>query len=226
LVSFLIALALNVEMANAATPPPKYKIDGNVEGWKGYQTGWEETGLDWSKVQMTPAFDDFDLKQLYYDNDETYLYLFLKFKPTVQERYDKKRTSGAFGYLYIDSDLNTNTGSTNIDADGSSTIPGADIQIWLPVGVYSRYSAEGTRSGCSVSYDIRRWDPVSKLFQQEIRKAESTEANSLVAHGKDGVEIAILLSDLQLRKGSKFSLYGWEMAAPRDYINQTTIEIR
>ncbi len=214
---------LSAQAKEVTNPPPKCKIDGVFGDWKGYQTGWNETGLDWSKVKMTPAFDGIDLKEFYYNNDETYLYLFIKCKPTVQERYDKTRRTGDLGYLYIDSDMNTNTGATDRDADGSSSILGTEIQIYLPTGFSI---TGGTLSGCHLSYDMKRWDASSKLFDQQIRKAESKDANPLVAHGKDGVEIALLLSDLQVRKGSKFSFACWESMALRDYVNRTTIQIK
>jgi hypothetical protein len=229
---FLIAVLLaasfdarrSAEATDATNSPPTRKIDGVFADWKSYQTAWNETGLDGSKVKTTPAVDEIDLKECYYDNDETYLYLFIKCKPTVQERYDKTHSSGALGYIYIDEDMNPTTGASDRDADGQSTISGAEIQIYLPTGFSIR---NGTLSGCHLIYDMKRWNAASRLFDKNIRKANSKDPKPLVAHGGDGVEIALLLSDLGVRKGSKFTLVCWGgMALFRDDANRTTIKIR
>jgi len=227
---FLIIVLLGLTFAGrfgalatgVTNPPPKCKIDGVFEDWSAYQVAWSETGFDWSKAKMTPAFDGIDLKEFYYDNDETYLYLFIKCKPTLQERYDETHRTAMLGYLYIDSDMNTNTGAADRDADGAWTVSGAEIQIYLPTGFSS---AEGKKSDCLLIYDMKRWDVSSKLFDQRIRKAESSDSDPLVAHGKDGVEMALLLSDLGVQKGGKFSLACWESRALRN-INKTSIQIK
>jgi hypothetical protein len=222
---YLIALVFctgsSAAGAETAGKQPKYKIDGLFGDWKSYQTGWRETGIDWSKVKMTPTFDGIDLKEFYYDNDDTHLYLFFICKPSVQERYDRTHSSGALGYLYIDRDMSTNTG-----ASGRPPL-GADIEIWLPTGFSISFSeSKGSRTNCFIGCEVKGWDAASKEFKKEIRKSESSDAEPFVAHGKDGVEIALLLSDLGVRKGSKFSLYCLEMESLADDMNRTAIQIK
>jgi len=225
-ITLLIALAVCagtiVTDAETASSQPKYKIDGRFEDWKGYQVGWQETGLDWSKVDRKPAFEGIDLKEFYYDNDDTYLYLFFKCKRTVEESYNKTHARGALGYLYIDCDMNTNTGA--IDQD---RVPGADIEIWIPIGFYSDHpAAQGTQSGCFISYEAKRWDASSKMFKQVVCRADSRDPSPLVAHGKDGIEIALLLSEVGVRKGSKVPFVCYDFESPLKYANRTTIEIK
>lgn len=207
--------------AKAKNAKPKYKIDGLFGDWKTYETGWQETGIDWNKVKMTPAFNGIDLKEFYYDNDESYLYLFLICKPSVQERFDRSQSSGALGYFYIDLDMSTNTGS-------SEKMPfGTDIEIWLPTGFTMVVSdPKSSPTNCFIACEVKGWDAASKDFEKMIRKGDSNDPEPFVAHGKDGVEMALLLSDLGLRKGSKFSLQCLEMESPVDYISGATIQIK
>ena len=100
----------------------KYKIDGSFDDWKTYGTAKTTTNLDWTTFHISPEYDGIILKEFYYDNDENYLYVFFKFKPTLQERYDKTHSTGSVGCLYIDSDMNTNTGCDSDDSHGGSNI--------------------------------------------------------------------------------------------------------
>ena len=219
--------------ARAYRYPPKYKIDGNFDDWKSYQTAQIANGFPWDKLVITPPYDGIMLKEFYYDSDDNYLYLFFKFKPTLQERYDKTHSSGALGYLYIDSDMDTNTGCTDFDTggtspipgivSGTSTIPGAEFQIYFPIGIYMNSAA----SGCYVAYEIKRWDSTAKSFAQTVRIADSREGGTLIAHGKDGVEVALLLTDFKLAKGSQISLAFWgNLFVPEEYVKRTTIQLK
>jgi len=219
------AAAFKLNGQNPPTPP-KYKVDGNFSDWANFETGWKETGVDWSKVREEPSFEGIDLKEFYYDNDDAYLYLFFKCVPTVQQRYEKQHAAGDLGYLYIDSDMNTNTGSTD-RGHGFAGFVGSDFEIYLPLGVYHRFSpTNGEQSGCYVCYELKRWDPSSKSFGQEVRKEESVTASPLIAHGNDGVELALPLSDLGLKKGNKLSFVCWEGGAPQSRINKITIHLK
>jgi len=228
---YCVAFILITHSANCQSTPrsgldggrqrPKYKIDGIGADWNTNQVAWAETGLDWSKADVQPEFDGIDIKAVYWDNDDAYLYLFLKCKPSVQERYDKTHRTGALGYLYIDTDLDSDTGAGDEDSDGQSTVRGAEVQIYLPTG----FSLSADKDAL-VMYEMKRWDSKSKLFSQDVRTENSRSTSSLIAHGKDGVEIALLLSDLKVAKKQKFNLACWESSAPRVYINRTVIEIK
>jgi len=189
--------------------PLKYEMDGNFDDWKSYETAWNETrslaerGLDMGRRFV-------DLKELYYDNDTNYLYLFFKSEPTLEESYEIRPGSGALGYLYIDSDMNTNTGVKR-----PSTVPGTDIEIYLPIG---------SGSPPSVHYWMKRWD-YALSFNQEVRQESSKSPASLIAHGKHGVELALPLVDLQMSKGRKFALY-YSFVPSSHYTRRVTVELK
>ncbi|MBI3849020.1 MAG: hypothetical protein HY298_01835 [Verrucomicrobia bacterium] len=205
---------------------PKYKIDGDFLDWKTFETSWTETGLDWSKINVDPPFDGFDLKELHYDNDGAYLYLFVKCKPSVQERYDKRHSAGSLGSIYIDSDSDTNTGATGRDASGMATVPGADIEIPLLVGIYmSTGGCRKDQSGCYVSYEVKLWDSAKNSFSSGTHEASSRSEVPLIAHGTDGVELAIPLADLNKARGDSFDLICWE-TGPRDYASKVTVRLK
>ena len=216
---------------SASFPPLKYKIDGNFEDWKTYETIKTDTGIDWSKAVVT-GYDGIHFTEFYEDSDSNYLYLFFKFKPSIQEKYEKKHSSGALGYLYIDTDANTNTGCTYFDTAGipqsdtfragTSTISGSEIQIYFPIGFYINTETDG----CYISFEIKRWNTITNTFSQTVRIADSRDSNALIAHGKDGVEAALLLSDLQPIKGNKITLAFWGDLVTREFVKRTTIQLR
>jgi hypothetical protein len=137
------------------------------------------------------------------------LYLFFKCIPSILERYKKYGFSGIFAYLYIDSDSNKSTGATKIDHSGNSAMLGTDFRIWVPIGVGASVLQS---SGCYISYEMHKWNSSSKDFSIQIRKEFSHRPNSLIAHGDDGIEIALLLSDIKMSQGQKFDFICLEWA--------------
>lgn len=222
---------------SSSLPPTKYKIDGNFNDWKNFKT-MDTSTIDWSTFTTTfTNIDEILLKKIYYDYDNNYLYLFFKFAPSIQEVYDKQHKLLSYGGpLYIDTDANTNTGCTDWDTQnippppdvppnewhaGNSTIPGAEIQVSFGSGWW----ADSSGSGCTVYYEIERWDAATKTFANHtVRKEESSDASPLIAHGKDGVEAALLLSDLQLSPTNKFALTFWIPLVPNEFANREVIQ--
>jgi hypothetical protein len=186
--------------------PTRIKVDGSFEEWKDIKSGWKETGEEGVRYP-----EDVDIKEFFYTNDDSYLYLFFKCKPTLQSRYEKGGGSGIFAYLYLDSDSNKRTGASVKDESGNSAMLGADIRIWVPIGVTSISSGGRTKEACSVHYEIKRWNAAVKDFTGVVRKEDSVHGN-LIKHGKDGVEMALLLSDLKKRKGDQFDFICVEWA--------------
>ena len=208
-----------------AVPAPvlKYSIDGSFDDWQEFKTAWTETG----KEGFGTFGGDIDIKQFHYCNDDQYLYLFLECNPTVQELFEETGAGGIVAYLYLDSDSDESTGATKPDLSGNSAMLGSDIQIWIPIGVYVQYSAtEEVETGCYVSYTLQRWSPQSEGFDTEVREESSRSMNSLIMHGKDGIEIAIPLSDLGKAKGDKCDLIcvEWAHNDPEN-ANRISIEI-
>ena len=184
----------------------RIKVDGSIEEWKDTKSGWKETGEEGVRSP-----DDIDIKEFFYTNDDSYLYLFFKCKPTLQNRYEKGGGSGILAYFYLDSDLNKGTGATKKDESSNSAMIGSDIRIWVPIGVTFTSDAEGTREASTVSYEVKRWNAADMDFSTDVRKETSASGN-LIKHGKDGVEMAFLLSDLKKRRGDQFDFVCVEWA--------------
>src|SRR5688572_28461052 len=95
-------------------PKTKFRIDGSFEDWTHYKTAWNQTGAIARGVSIGRAFE---ITACSYANDDHYLYVFLKFKPTVQQRYDSLNRAGELislgnvGWLYFDTDSDKNTGA-------------------------------------------------------------------------------------------------------------------
>lgn len=204
--------------------PAEHKIDGVFDDWKDFKTGWKETG----GVGSGTFGDGIDLKQFYYQNDGKWLYLFFKCEPSIEER-DKKtgHQSGNLAWLYVDSDSSAKTGVIRTD---DSAILGADIRMWVPilVGVQSK-RVDGkleSKRFCGVTLSILGWDQQKKAFSIWKGSSSSRDKHRYIAHGKDGVEIAILLSDLGKSKGDKFDFICVEAAhsEPR-FTNRISITV-
>jgi hypothetical protein len=201
----------------------QFKIDGSIDDWTGYTLAWPETG----STGRGNAGDGIDVKEFYYCNDDTYLYLFLRCNPTLQERYEKIGASGMLAWLYIDSDSNPATGASQKDESGNSAMLGTDIRISVPIGIYTKMDPGQVIKGCNVLYRIENWDGNSKDFSASAFNQDSKESGSLIAHGKDGVEIALPLSVLRKRKGDRFDLICVEAANDRpEFANRTTIKLK
>ena len=208
----VVPFALAVLANSAKGEPPK--IDGLFDDWKEFHTGWEETG----GVGVGPSGFDVDLKQFYYSNDEKWLYLFFKSQPSLEERYRKNKYSGMVGELYFDTDRSSATGGTILRDVGSpairsGAIRGIDVSCWVPIGVGFRSFPDGrSERFYGVSYHLRVWDARQQKFAIERTISESGERHSLIAHGKDGFELAIPLADLQIRSGDTFDFICVEWA--------------
>jgi hypothetical protein len=195
----------------------------SFDDWAAFKVGVTNVGGDGNG----PFGDDVDITEFDYRNDDTHLYLFFKCKPTIEERYRKTGTSGMFGYFYLDSDSSRQTGATKIDLSGESAMLGTEVQIVVSIGIFSRAEPDKpVQSGCFVSYDLKSWNSSANDFSHEIREEESRAYAPLIAHGKDGIEIAIALKDLNKRKGDQFDFICLEAANCRaEFANRVRINL-
>ncbi len=213
---FVFAALMVVAPASGADRPQAQapKIDGLFGDWTECHTGWEETG----GVGIGAIGDDVDLKQFYYKNDEKWLYLFFKSNPSLAERFERDKFSGMVAELYFDTDRLPATGATKIKgsrcpAISGGTMPGIDVTCWVPIGVGMRGFPDGrSETFYGVEYRIHVWDPMRRKFAIKRTISESWEPHSLIAHGKDGFELAIPLTDLGMRPGDTFDFICVEWA--------------
>jgi len=193
-------------------PKIKYSIDGSFDDWKEQKTAWMtiEANQPDSDAKSVKSDRSFAITECCYANDENYLYVFFKFKPTVQQRYDNLNRGGEVislgnvGWLYFDTDSDKSTGA-QLPAVKSPLV-GSDLMIAVQAGGYFYRGDKERISGCQVSYDISTWDSSAKEFGPGRNSRSSRSEIPLINHGKDGVEMAILLSDIRKAIGEKFIL--------------------
>lgn len=204
----------------------KYKIDGDFDDWKTFRTVQTSKGYPWDAVVITPPYESFIIREFYCDNDDKYLYLFFKCKPTIDEILKKKHSLENLEDIYIKSSTDKNGHCSKRDSLGNSTLPGANIQIQLPAGwAYDSSSAQSTLGDLYVQYRLALWNSVTKCFDRDVLIEDSRSSFPLIAHGKDGVEMAIPLKDLHLVKGSNFAIAYWEHLLSASDVNWTIVEV-
>lgn len=187
--------------------PTKYVIDGEFSDWSNKQLVINEVG----GVGCNDSASNIDLKQLYLDNDNSFLYLFVKCDPGLTTHFKKHQTSGILAYLYLDHDQNEATGSDNIDHSGNEAMLGTETRIWIPLSVSISFPSQKT--SCSISYDISNWNSGIGEFDSDSFSADSDFCNSeLISYTDEGVEMAIHLKELNLSPSDKFNLICCEWA--------------
>jgi hypothetical protein len=178
-----------IENAPSGTPL-LFTLDGSIKDWSGIEPIWNEGG-----AEGRGAFEHYiDIKQVYFNNDDRYLYVFMRFTPTIAERYKIHPYSGDIGDLYFDIDNDPSTGSGKVfesDKFKGEKYRGYEVKVWIPIGVFS----SSGRSTPYASYEIR-------LLENEgfsvhgIYAQKSFDEDDLIAHGPDGIELALPLDKL------------------------------
>jgi hypothetical protein len=171
-------------------------LDG-CESGKHYVRGWSE-----KQGRQDAKENENRFTRLAYDNDAGYLYLFFRFQPSVTEPYQDQFAEVPLGaslgsasqLLEIEIGPKTATAGAASDEDPRSNV--AKIAVGL--------GSEGFDAG--VNYTLSRWDPAKKQFSREVRKEDSSRSYALIAHGRDGIEIALPLRDLGVAPGQTIEL--------------------
>lgn len=174
-------------------------IDGDFSDWKNYTLAWDDAG----GVGHGSFSKGIDVKQVYYFNDSSYFYIFIKSDPNIQELEKKTHFSNNIGDFYIDSDNDATTGFNKGNRNVSEAVLGADIKIWVPVSSYSMYSNGKQINGLGADYRISRSEFGKSV---EVRSETSYKGSRFIQHGKDGVEMAFPLDIIKKEKGDTFML--------------------
>lgn len=200
-------------------PPTMFRIDGQFDDWKQYYNGWTapnvETNSD--KQQVISESAVFQLTQCSYCNDSNYLYLFLKLTPSIQARQDvlaqamsadgRLRHLGDIVWLYFDRDNNPETGA-QLNIRG---LQGTDTYVEISGASSFYFRGRGSLSfPCEVAYAMHSFDVLAGGFRVNGVARKSMTTTPLIKSGADGLEIAFLLSDLNLKRGDKVALIGKE----------------
>ena len=103
---------------------------------------------------------------------------------------------------------------------------GAEIYIDLSCGMFYSLDRGEESYGHYIGYSISWWDFEKNEFKDEAQKYLSYKGLPLINHGKHGIEMAIPLSDLKLKKGQSFTLSLLEDVHDSKYIRRRVIKIK
>jgi len=196
-----------------------FKLDGKADDWARIEPFWMESGAS----GPTPDESSIDIKQVYFKNDALYLYVFMRFSPSIEERFKKYQRGGYVGDLFFDIDNNPKTGANAAEGHESDLYKGYEIMVAIQVGVYD----ESGRTSPTVSYDSYSHEGgfrgVNYLDQQGTLRG-----GSLIAHGPDGIEFALKLETMKLTPPMTFRAMLAEFARVWDEegcsVGQLTLE--
>ena len=167
-----------------------FKLDGIFEDWGEIEPLWEEGGAEGQGAWET----NIDIKQVYFKNDNQYLYVFMKCSPTIEERSKIEKSSGIVGDLYFDTDNDPSTGGTYILMWDAEKYKGYEVRAWIPIGIET-WSGETT---VYVGYELYMAEGGS-FSGLEAYEQDSHKKGSLIAHGPDGIEMALPLDKLGIQ---------------------------
>ena len=181
-------------MDNAPSGPTLlFTLDGSIKDWRDIEPLWNEGG-----AEGQGAFKhNVDIKQVYFKNDDRYLYVFMRITPTIEERFKISRYSGDIGDLYFDIDNDPATGSGKVfesDEFKGDKYRGYEVKVRIPIGVFS----SSGRNNPYASYEIYLLED-GNFSARGIYSQESLDENDLIAHGPDGVEFALPLDKLGIK---------------------------
>ncbi|MDA1050410.1 MAG: hypothetical protein O3C40_08000 [Planctomycetota bacterium] len=182
-------------------------LDGEANEWLGTPPVWEEAGA----AGPGPFESDIDIKQVYMVNDKEHLYVCLRTNPSLQARYARAPGGGELCDLYFDTDNDAQTGCKDVDGFDFGQINGYEMKAWIPVGVYSGTDGDGP----FVTYALLRADKNGDFtLSAPVESQSSQDPGALIAHGEDGVEMAIPLEVLGVDAGATVRLLLKEAADP------------
>jgi hypothetical protein len=185
-------------------PETTLNIDGSAADWKIYKTAWKVIDSGSSNDDLVNQM--FHIVELDYCNDSNFLYLFFRFKPTMQERSDQLKKSQKFGTLGNIAFLYLGSQHTNGSQLQRRQFGDGDLQISVLAGMRVHVSSKTNSSSAEVSYSIDEWDKLDRRFGHNLMRSTSGEKKPLINHGEDGVEMAIPLSEIKKTNGMNMEM--------------------
>jgi hypothetical protein len=200
---------------NTARPATTYVIDGSSADWSKYKTVRrspdDEQAGRWVVKDRALMASLFTITECLYSTDRNYLYLFLRFQPSVRARYqgsgptNEVRTLGKIANLYFDLDADSRTGATTSTFDSQRA--GSEMKLGVTAGSYMARSQTSTPIfGASVGYHLSTWDSATKQFRTTGTQESSGKDHALISPGEEGVELALPLDLLGSRKMNTFTV--------------------
>jgi len=233
----LIALAQADPAPNHEQPLPglSYKLDGSFGDWKNFRKGWIEDTVGFEGISKSPRGKGVAFKGCYYDNDQNYLYLFYICTPTLQKEIEHHHaehgkssfTSHGLGSLWIDLDLDQSTGASTGKTTQPGIVTGAELKLEMSCGVFWQADRGDESGGNYLEFSMSRWKAEKSEFGDTTSRYSSRDDAPLIGHGVNGIEMAIPLKDLNVKKGSLFALSLREFnTLPGAFTRRIEIEIK
>jgi hypothetical protein len=209
-------------------PRTSLRIDGSFEDWASFATAWKAAPASrGSGIASDLHF--VEILECLYTSDEHYLYLFFKFSPPVDQRYTgRSQDGGHICFLYLDGDFGWKAESTREAVLAAPEIAGTDTKISIGFGTCVSVGSGTESAGLCTMYEIARWDPdiFDYDFSASSRRERSVDKPVLIKQGRDGVEMALLLSDLGKGRGDKFDLVFQDDAGGRSRWHRVKITLK
>ncbi len=102
--------------------------------------------------QWAASIEDAFAQRVGFAHDGESLFVVFQMKEGIGERFERTRRTGALGYLYLDTDGDTNTGLVKT-VHGKSG--GFDVCIWLPTGFAG---GTGRKTVPMAAYEVSRYE--------------------------------------------------------------------
>lgn len=172
----------------AGTGSAERTLDGKADDWVGTSPLWQEVGLP----GRPGGSHDLDIGRVWLDSDAESLLLFIETRPSVAERFAEHGFSGWLGDLLLDLDLDPSTGAPAEGGDESEAFQGYELRARINLVQMSR-SGESTPE---VSYDVVRAEDGTFPASGAVASARSFSSGDPIAHGPEGIELAVPLAPL------------------------------
>jgi len=190
--------------------PGRAIVDGKPDEWgevKFNEVGALSEGVQWSDREDTRLH----LQQLTrgerqwtgvaFGCDGENLYVLLRLSEGVGERYRRTRSTGAFGWIDIDSDGDAATGRK--ETVGVKTI-GCDFKVWMPTGF-----AGGTdrKSAPLASYEVLRLLGPEESEEIPGGEKDSIDQPDFISFAGKFVEMRLPLSLVEIEPPARANFY-------------------
>ena len=181
--------------------PGRIVVDGRAEDWAGVPMPAGEVGS-----HEVAHLVEYDMRKAGLAHDGRFLYVIVEIHPGIDERFQRTRSTGSMGYLYVDSDGDEETGgsvTSRSASGGERREKGFEWRAYLPTGF-----AGGTNKE-TVSMAGYEFAPVERdgTFGYDAAVPEldrDTEADPLyVAARGNYFEMRVSMEALGLRAGRK-----------------------
>lgn len=178
----------------SASLPAWLSLDGSLADWKGVTPIVQEVGLP-----GRGSFNGINVTRLFLKTDSRNLYLFACCEPSVASRFQEANTTCGLFDMFLDTDGRADTGTPNTKRSWNDGLPGSDCKIVVGSGIIVDLLSRKSKPNAT-AWVLRCQNGV--FPGKPAWETDSDDATAYIAHGPDGVEVAIPLDALGLKPGA------------------------